>query len=212
MKKWLALFLLAAVAVSADTLTQADRDKAVAELEGSRKVFLDATKGLSPAQWNFKPAPERWSVAECAEHIALSEGFIFGLVSNQVVKGPATPEKREAVKGKDELIVKMLQDRSHKATAPEPIDPTKRPMSAEDSMKLFLDSRAKTIDYVTTTPSRRLARSTPINGSCSFPVIPGGTLCKSWKSRPTRTSRRTERPSAILRLIVIWAREARKEA
>jgi hypothetical protein len=151
MKKWLALFLLAAVAVSADTLTQADRDKAVAELEGSRKVFLDATKGLSPAQWNFKPAPERWSVAECAEHIALSEGFIFGLVSNQVVKGPATPEKREAVKGKDELIVKMLQDRSHKATAPEPIDPTKRPMSAEDSMKLFLESRAKTIDYVKTT-------------------------------------------------------------
>jgi hypothetical protein len=86
MKKWLALFLLAAVAVSADTLTQADRDKAVTELEGSRKVFLDATKGLSAAQWNFKPAPDRWSVAECSEHIALAEGFIFGYVSNQIVK------------------------------------------------------------------------------------------------------------------------------
>ncbi len=108
MKKWLALFLLAAVAVSADTLSQADRDKAVAELEGSRKAFLDATKGLSAAQLNFKSAPERWSVAECAEHIALSEGFIFGLVSTRVVTAPATPEKREAVKGKDELILKMM--------------------------------------------------------------------------------------------------------
>lgn len=151
MKKWLALFLLAAVAVSADTLTQADRDKAVAELEGSRKVFLDATKGLSPAQWDFKSAPDRWSVAECAEHIALSEGFIFGRIANDIVKAPATPEKREAVKGKDELILKIVQDRTHKATAPEPLDPTKRPMSAEESLKLFLDSRAKTIDYVKTT-------------------------------------------------------------
>src|SRR2546427_10572714 len=121
MKKWLALFLLAAVAVSADTLTQADRDKAVAELEGSRKGFLDATKGLSPAQWNFKPAPERWSVAECAGHIALSEGFICGVVGNQVVKGPATPEKREAVRGKEELSVTMRRGRRPEARAPHPI-------------------------------------------------------------------------------------------
>ena len=151
MKKWLALFLLAAVAVSAETLTKVDRDKAIAELEGSRKAFLDATKGLSDAQWNFKPAPERWSVAECAEHIALSEKFIFGRITNDIVKSAATPEKRDAVKGKDELIVKILQDRSHKATAPEPLDPTKRPMSPEDSVKLFLESRAQTIEYVKTT-------------------------------------------------------------
>ena len=76
----LAIALLFAADTS-QTLTQEERDRAVAELEGSKKAFLDATKGLSAAQWNFKPAPERWSVAECSEHIALSEGFIFGLVS-----------------------------------------------------------------------------------------------------------------------------------
>lgn len=152
MKKWLAIFLLAAVAVSAsETLTKADRDKAVAELEGSRQAFLDATKGLSDAQWNFKAAPERWSIAQCAQHIAMSENFIFGVVREKVMKSPATPEKRDAVKGKDETLVKMLQDRSHKATAPEPIDPAKQPMAPADSVKLFLDSRAGTIDYMKTT-------------------------------------------------------------
>src|ERR1700682_1089345 len=152
MKKWLAIFLLAAVAVSAaETLTKADRDKAVAELEGSRQVFLDATKDLSPAQWNFKPSPERWSAAECAQHIAMSESFIFGVVREKVMKSPPTPEKRDAVKGKDDTLVKMLQDRSHKATAPEPIDPTKQPMAPADSVKLFLDSRVRTIDYMKTT-------------------------------------------------------------
>src|SRR2546423_12851500 len=139
MTKWLALFLMAVltatVADSGQTLTQADRDKAVAELEGSRQAFLDATKGLSAAQWNFKAGPDRWSIAECAEHIALSEEFIFGVVTDKVMKSPVAPEKRDAVKGKDDLIVKMLQDRSHKATAPEPIDPTKHPMPAEESVK-----------------------------------------------------------------------------
>jgi hypothetical protein len=151
MKVFIVAVLLLAAAATAPMLTSDERDRAVAEFEGSRKMFLDATRGLSPEQWSFKSAPERWSVAECAEHIALSEGFIFGLVTERVLKSPATPEKRDAVKGKDELIVKMLQDRSHKATAPEPLDPTKRPMSPEDSVKLFLDSRAKTIDFIKTT-------------------------------------------------------------
>jgi hypothetical protein len=151
----LALFLLAVIAVaaptSAQTLSQAERDKAIAELEGSRQAFLDATKGLSPAQWNFKAAPDRWSIAECAEHIALSEDFIFGVVMNQVMKSPVDPQKREAVKGKEDALLKLLQDRSHKATAPEPIDPTKRPMSADDSLKQFLASRTRTINYIKTT-------------------------------------------------------------
>lgn len=149
------IFLAIALMLAADTtqtLTQEERDRAVAELEGSKKVFLDATKGLSPAQWNFKSAPDRWSVAECSEHIALAEGFIFGLVSEKIVKAPANPEKREAAKGKDEILVKMLQDRSHKATAPEPIDPAKHgTMTPEESVKLFLDNRAHTIEYVKTT-------------------------------------------------------------
>jgi hypothetical protein len=150
MKLFALIALLLTTAAAAPTLTQVERDRAIAEFEGSRQAFLDATKGLSPEQWKFKSAPDRWSVAECAEHIALSENFIFGVISN-ITKSPTTPEKRDAAKGKDELILKIMQDRSHKATAPEPIDPVKRPMSPEDSMKLFLESRGHTIEYVKTT-------------------------------------------------------------
>jgi len=122
-----AMFLVAVPAT--ETLTQAERDKAIAELEGSKKMFLDATKGLSAAQWNFKAGPDRWSIAECADHIALAEGFIFGRVTNEVLKTPLTPEKRNATAGKDEKLVVMLQDRSFKAKAPEPLDPTKTVMT-----------------------------------------------------------------------------------
>lgn len=153
MKKiaFLAVLAVTTLAATTPTLTQGERDRAVAEFEGSRQAFLDATKGLSPAQWSFKSAPDRWSVAECSQHIALSENFIFGVISEKVLKSPAAPEKREVAKGKEEFILKAVQDRSQKFKAPEPLDPTQRPMSPEDSVKLFLESRARTIEYVKTT-------------------------------------------------------------
>lgn len=145
-----AMFLAAAPATT--TLTQEERDKGIAELEGSKKMFLDATKGLSAAQWNFKAAPDRWSIAECADHIALSETFIFGRVTEGVLKTPLTPEKRSATAGKDEMLLVMLQNRTVKAKAPEPIDPTKQPMmTPEESTKKFLESRAKTEEFIKTT-------------------------------------------------------------
>ncbi len=65
MKALLLIAALLAVPAVGPTITQADRDKAVTELEGSQKMFLDATRGLSEAQWNFKPARTagRWQNA-----------------------------------------------------------------------------------------------------------------------------------------------------
>jgi hypothetical protein len=81
----LALFALAvplffSPAVRAQELTQADKDKALQLLETSKKGVFDATKDLSPAQWNFKPAADRWPVAECMEHIAAAEDVIRGMI------------------------------------------------------------------------------------------------------------------------------------
>ena len=74
-----ALILLALAIVTivpADTLDNADRKVLLDSLQQSSSRFLDSVKGLSAEQWNYKPAPDRWSVAECAEHIALSEDFL----------------------------------------------------------------------------------------------------------------------------------------
>src|SRR6266700_6167761 len=63
-------------AISAQELTQAEKEHALQYLESTKREVLDATKGLSEAQWNFKPAPDRWSVAQVMEHIAAAEDFI----------------------------------------------------------------------------------------------------------------------------------------
>jgi hypothetical protein len=68
-------FIVAAFAgalIPAQSLTQHDREFAMSHLHASRKIFLDAVAGLTPEQWNYKPSPDRWSAAECAEHITVS--------------------------------------------------------------------------------------------------------------------------------------------
>jgi DinB superfamily len=134
-----------------EVISQAERDKAVAELESSQRAFLDATRELSEAQWNFKPAPDRWSVAECAEHIGVTEALILKLIHEQALKGPAEPEKRELVKGKEETIMVQAVDRSQKFKAPEAVVPTRRWSNPEEISKNVLHNRAEMIAFVRTT-------------------------------------------------------------
>ena len=136
---------LAVAPVFAASLTQAERDRAIAELTASRQQFLDSVTGLSAAQWNFKPDEKTWSAAECAEHIAVSEDFIFGSIV-KVMQGPTTPDKKSAVT--DEFILAAVVDRSHKFQAPEVLRPTHRFATPQEMVDHFKQSREHTIEYV----------------------------------------------------------------
>lgn len=132
-------------------LTPQEREAALKQFAATRDKFLKSIAGLSQAQWTFKPASDRWSVAEVAEHITVSESTLLGLVQNQVMTSPAAPEKRQQVKGKDELILERMPDRSHKAQAPEILRPTGRWATEADLTRVFEKRRVATMDYVRTT-------------------------------------------------------------
>ncbi len=148
---FLALNLSSSAQTAATTLTPEERESALKSFQITHDNFLQSIAGLSPKQWTFKPAPDRWSVAEVAEHIAVSESSLLGLVQKQIMTSPATPEKREQVKGKDETILQRVPDRSHKAQAPEFLKPTGRWATEADLTKAFEDSRKATMDYIRTT-------------------------------------------------------------
>jgi len=132
-------------------LTQEERDRAVSYLKQTQQEFLAAIEGLSEAQWKFKAAPEKWSIAETAEHIAVTEEMIWERVTGTIMKSPATPEKRAEVKDKDELIMKAIPDRSRKANAPEQLRPTGRWATPAEMVKHFQETRAKEIAFLTET-------------------------------------------------------------
>jgi hypothetical protein len=149
----LAVALLSALSVQPQELTQAEKDKALQYLESTKQDVLDATKGLSDAQWNFKPAPDRWSIAECMEHIAAAEDFIRGNIENGVMKAPAVPGRD--VVAIDAAIIENVPARKNKVQAPEAIKPTNRFGSPEGSIKHFVESRAVTEEFLKTTPGLR---------------------------------------------------------
>jgi hypothetical protein len=143
------LTVCTAVAVKAQDVLQADKDRALAYLESTKKGVIEATKGLSDAQWNFKAAPDRWSISEVMEHLAVAEDMIRGMNQEQVMKSPAIPARDSAELQKiDAMVVAMVPDRSHKIQAPEPLKPTNRFGSPTDAEKHFLESRATTEEYL----------------------------------------------------------------
>ena len=129
------------------TLTKEERKQIVDYLKSTRDKVLENNKGLSEAQLNFKPGPDRWSVREVTQHLALAENFLFDMIMNEVMKTPETPEKRADAAGKEAKIMQVIPDRTSKFKAPEPIQPndTKVPGSAADTFK---ERRNNTIKYV----------------------------------------------------------------
>jgi hypothetical protein len=142
-----------AAAARAQEVTPADKDRAIQYLEKTKQGVLDATKGLSEAQWNFKPGPDRWSIAQVMEHIAAAEDYIRGMVVEKVMAAPAVPDRD--LKKTDDAVMAMIPDRSQKAQAPEPLVPTNRFGSYDGSLKHFVASRATTEEFLNTTPGLR---------------------------------------------------------
>lgn len=142
------------ISLQAQTLTQADRDKAMKYLESTKQGVVDATKGLSPTQWNFKAAPDKWSIAEVTEHIAAAEDYIRGMVVEKVMVAPARPAG-EDVATIDAAVLQGVPDRSQKKQAPDPLKPTNRFGSAQGSLQHFVETRATTEDFLTRTPDLR---------------------------------------------------------
>lgn len=149
---------LAAPALAQPASAQKERSAAVKYLEETRAAFLKSIAGVSEAQWKFKASPTSWSIAEVAEHIAISEGTILGLITTQMLKAPA-PKPGEGIA--DEKLIAGITDRSQKAQAPEMLKPVNKWATKEALVKAFNADRDKTIEWVKTTPEDLRAHAAP---------------------------------------------------
>ena len=148
-----ALVLILSAAAVAQSLTAAERDRAQKYLEQTREGVIAATQGLSEAQLKFKAGPDRWSIAEVLEHIALAEDYLFGNVKQNIMKAPAGPANRDTAK-LDAVILAAVPDRTQKRQAPGPLVPTGRWTPAQ-ALAHFEQSRATTIQFLQSTPDLR---------------------------------------------------------
>jgi len=149
MRRLLPCLLLGLTPLWPQSLSRGERDYAMSQLHATRKMFLDALAGLSDAQFRFKPSPERWSIAECAEHILLTEDFLFERL-RRALHSPAQPDRKAAQE--DAKVYETAVDRSRKVQASEPaILPQGRWKSPEELAAQFRQRRDRTIAYVEST-------------------------------------------------------------
>jgi hypothetical protein len=118
-------------------------------LHGSRKLLLDATTGLTPEQWNFKASPEKWSIAEIAEHLALTEPMLRGMVVKSAA-GPADADLAGKRTMKDEEVLQSIarRDPAKQVSAPPMLAPQKKFATPAAALEAFQAERKKTIAYI----------------------------------------------------------------
>ena len=148
-----ALIVQAQVAPVETPLSGAERAEALAVLTQAKETFLKATEGLTPAQRAWQPGPDRWSVDQCAEHIAVTGALISDLITGKLLTGPRNPGDRAGIKVVDAKLVPMLLDRSHKAKAPEAIAPKARFKNPGEAEAAFCKSNAVLEDAVRNSPA-----------------------------------------------------------
>jgi hypothetical protein len=156
-----ALLAQAQVAPVETPLSAAERAEALAVLAQAKEAFLKATEGLSPAQRAWQPGPDRWSVDQCAEHIAVTGTLISGMITGKLLPGPRTPAQRAEIKLVDGKLLPLILDRSHKAKAPEAIAPKARFKAPGEAEAAFAKSHAVLEEAVRTSNADWRARIAP---------------------------------------------------
>ena len=107
----------------------------------------DNIQGLNEDQMSYKPAEDRWSVAQCVEHIIMVEGSLFDM-TKQLLEQPPNPERKEEVVATDEKLIAGITDRSKKFKAPEAVQPTGKYTDPEEAIKDFKAQREQILDYL----------------------------------------------------------------
>lgn len=127
-------------------VTTVERDYIVTALQTTQTLLHDAVDGLSDAQLMFKSGADRWSIAECVEHIVRVERGIFRAVQ-QGIQQAAEPEKRSEIKISDVDLVRATRGRSRQIAAPAPFMPTGKYGDTAVTMALFDEVRGADIDF-----------------------------------------------------------------
>jgi DinB superfamily len=127
-----------------------EREFVLERLAVSEARLLGLVEGLGPAQWQFREAAERWSIAEIVEHLVVFEGFITGAVTNSL-QGPAELENMALAGAKEPLVLGLVTSRGMKLKAREATRPVGRWVDGAELIAEFRKARARTLKFAAET-------------------------------------------------------------
>jgi DinB superfamily len=127
-----------------------ERQFVLDQLASSEARILELVKGLTPEQWSFREAPERWSIADNIEHLVAFEVFIPQMIA-KAIERPAEPEKRVDEQEKDSLVRGLAGSRHTKLNAREALRPVAKWQDASEMVAELRKARVRTVAFVAET-------------------------------------------------------------
>ena len=146
----LVALLFLSFGITGEKLTDEEREKAVTKLTKTHEYLMTTLEGLSEAQLNYKSSPESWSIANCVEHIAISENA-FSEMLQGTLAAMADENLKASATMTDEEIYAMISSREKKVQTSEPFEPSGKFGSHEETLAAFTAKRLEHIEYLKTT-------------------------------------------------------------
>jgi len=126
-------------------LTEKERESAINRLTRSRQTLLEAVEGVTEAQARWKPGPDRWSILEYVEHLAVSDDALVEMIRRSL-DTPARPETEEQRREREQRIRETPMPRGVNR-APEMLIPGGRFQSLAEALAAFLAARERTLEF-----------------------------------------------------------------
>ncbi|MGA7930367.1 MAG: DinB family protein [Candidatus Sulfotelmatobacter sp.] len=119
--------------------TEVDKAKLLEALCKGGDAFLCSVAGVGEASCRLRPRENRWSVIECAEHVAVAEEVMLGLVTGErTARDPEGPKR-------DDRILRSGTDRSARFDASDQSQPRGRFATLAEAVAHFQAVRERTL-------------------------------------------------------------------
>jgi len=122
--------------------TETEKASLLETLRKGGDAFLGSLAGVDEAACRLRPAENRWSVLECAEHVAVAEEVMLGLVTGErKARDPEGPKR-------DDRILRSGSDRSRRFDASDQSQPRGRFSTVDEAVAHFQAVRERTLRLV----------------------------------------------------------------
>ncbi len=121
----------------------AEKALLLGRLLASRDTFTASLANVSEVQARFKPSPDRWSIIEVVEHVAVAEYGMYRLISAHF-----EPLDQPRFGRENEFLERIGLDRTDAWEAPERVRPKGRYASLSEAARQFTVNRDRTITFV----------------------------------------------------------------
>lgn len=132
-------------------ITEQEKTFAIEHLTKTRDAFVNTIKDIDERQWYAKPGQGQWSIAECAEHLLLTEVYYFmPNIQKMLSEGP-DPSKMSLTAGRDGFGIAMMENRTFKVVGAPWEEAPGREIDKDNLIGTFLVKRNEVIEFVKNT-------------------------------------------------------------